>query len=189
MQAQNPRPNVLIILADDAGYADFGFMGSKEMKTPCIDHLAGQGRILTDAHVAATVSSPSRAMMLTGRYGQRFGYECNIHHEGGLPQDEELLPALLKREGYRTACIGKWHLGVHPFQHPNAKGFDTFYGMIGGSRNYWYDTKGSDKPGSDGQYQHNGTALSFKGYFTDELTQRAKDVIKESDQPFMMYLS
>ena len=72
------RPNILILLADDAGYADFGFMGATDIQTPNIDRLAAEGCIFTDAHVAATVSSPSRSMMLTGRYGQRYGYECNL---------------------------------------------------------------------------------------------------------------
>lgn len=125
------KPNILILLADDAGYADFGFMGSADIQTPNIDRLAAEGRIFTDAHVAATVSSPSRSMMLTGRYGQRYGYECNLDKPGdGIPDDEELLPALLKRYGYRTGCIGKWHLGSEPSQRPNAKGFDTFYGLL-----------------------------------------------------------
>ena len=183
------KPNIIVILADDAGYADFGFMGSKEIKTPNIDALAAQGRVFTDAHVAATVSSPSRAMLMTGRYGQRFGYECNAGVGQGLPQDEEIMPALLKKEGYRTACIGKWHLGTHPFQHPNAKGFDTFYGLIGGSRSYFYNPKGDDRPKSGNRYQYNDESLSFEEYFTDELTQKAKQVINESDQAFMMYLS
>lgn len=101
------RPNILILLADDAGYADFGFMGATDIQTPNIDRLAAEGCIFTDAHVAATVSSPSRSMMLTGRYGQRYGYECNLDKPGdGLPDDEELLPALLKRYDYRTGCIG-----------------------------------------------------------------------------------
>ena len=184
------RPNILIILADDAGYADFGFMGSEDIETPHIDQLAGQGRFFTDAHVAATVSSPSRAMLLTGRYGQRFGYECNISHDNeGLPASEKILPALLKRYDYRTACIGKWHLGTQPFQHPNKEGFDKFYGLIGGSRPYYYNDATCDRDGAQTQYQYNGKALSFGGYFTDELTRRAKEFISESDEPFMMYLS
>lgn len=186
--AQN-HPNILVVLADDAGYADFGFMGSHEMQTPHIDSLAASGRIFTDAHVAATVSSPSRAMLMIGRYGQRFGYECNTGRGQGLPEDEEILPAFLKRYHYQTACIGKWHLGTLPFQHPNAKGFDAFYGLIGGSRSYFYEPEGADKQGKDSQYQYNGQPIRFDGYFTDELTQKAKQVIRKSNQPFMMYLS
>lgn len=143
------RPNILILLADDAGYADFGFMGATDIQTPNIDRLAAEGCIFTDAHVAATVSSPSRSMMLTGRYGQRYGYECNLDKPGdGLPDDEELLPALLKRYDYRTGCIGKWHLGSEPSQRPNAKGFDTFYGLLAGHRSYFYDPETSDKDGN-----------------------------------------
>lgn len=143
------RPNILILLADDAGYADFGFMGATDIQTPNIDRLAAEGCIFTDAHVAATVSSPSRSMMLTGRYGQRYGYECNLDKPGdGLPDDEELLPALLKRYDYRTGCIGKWHLGSEPSQRPNAKGFDTFYGLLAGHRSYFYYPETSDKDGS-----------------------------------------
>lgn len=183
------KPNILIILADDAGYADFGFMGSHEIKTPNLDALAAHGCAFSDAHVAATVSSPSRAMLMTGRYGQRFGYECNTGKGQGLPQNEEILPALLKKSGYRTACIGKWHLGTEPFQHPNAKGFDTFYGLIGGGRSYFYNADGADRSGSESQYQYNGKGIPFEGYFTDELTSRAEQVVAESDQPFMMYLS
>src|SRR5699024_8609513 len=108
----------------------------------------------------ATVSSPSRSMMLTGRYGQRYGYECNLDKPGdGIPDDEELLPALLKRYGYRTGCIGKWHLGSKPFQRPNAKGFDTFYGLLAGHRSYFYDPETSDKDGNLQQYQYNGQKL------------------------------
>lgn len=187
---EDNRPNILIILADDAGYGDFGFMGATDIETPNLDELAFHGRFFTDAHVAATVSSPSRAMLMTGRYGQRFGYECNIARVGeGLPVDEEILPALLKRYDYRTACIGKWHLGALPEQHPNKKGFDTFYGLIGGSRPYFYNKNICDRDGVETQYQYNGKPLSFDGYFTDELTKRAKQVIAENDQPFMMYLS
>lgn len=184
------KPNILILLADDAGYADFGFMGAKDIETPNIDRLAAQGCVFTDAHVAATVSSPSRSMMLTGRYGQRYGYECNLNGKGdGIPEDEELLPALLKRQGYRTGCIGKWHLGSEPAQQPNAKGFDTFYGLLGGSRSYFYNPEKADRDGNVQQYQHNGQKLAFEGYFTDELASRGKQFIAEDDRPFMLFMS
>lgn len=189
LQAQE-KPNVIIIVADDAGYADFGFMGSTAVATPSLDALAGDGVYFTDAHTAATVSSPSRAMLLTGRYGHRFGYECNTSGKGeGLPIEEQILPQILKKEGYLTACIGKWHLGEEEFQHPNQKGFDEFYGLVGGSRNYWYNAEKDDRSTDVRHYQHNGTPIAFDGYFTDELTSRAKDVITTANQPFMMYLS
>ena len=185
------KPNIIIIVADDAGYGDFGFMGSTNTETPNIDALAKRGTYFTDAHVAATVSSPSRAMLMTGRQGQRFGYECNTSNKGnGLPENEEILPQLLKNNGYRTACIGKWHLGALDFQHPNAKGFDEFYGLIGGSRSYFHKPEKDDNPSDKiRQYQHNGTQIKFDGYFTDELTQKAKHIIALNDDPFMMYLS
>jgi len=77
-EKENKNPNVIIILADDAGYADFGFMGSQDIKTPNLDQLAKEGTIFTDAHVTASVCSPSRAGILTGKYQQRFGHECNL---------------------------------------------------------------------------------------------------------------
>ena len=190
-EQENEKPNIIIIIADDAGYADFGFMGSDNTETPNIDALAKRGTYFTDAHVAATVSSPSRAMLMTGRQGQRFGYECNTSEPGeGLPIDETILPKVLKEEGYRTACIGKWHLGDLDFQHPNEKGFDEFYGLVGGSRSYFYNPKKSDNPANlMTKYQHNGEQIKFDGYFTDELTQKAKQIISQDDEPFMMYLS
>lgn len=189
-QKKNTKPNILIIVADDAGYADFGFMNSKEMQTPQLDKLAAQGTILTDAHVAASVSSPSRAMMISGRYGQRFGYECNPDTENqGLPKDINILPMTLKAQGYSTACIGKWHLGSETYQHPNVKGYDEFYGMIAGGREYFYNENGSDKKGSSRQYQHNGIPQKFEGYFTDELASKAVKYINTvGDKPFFMDL-
>ncbi|MCK9343473.1 MAG: sulfatase-like hydrolase/transferase [Massilibacteroides sp.] len=184
------KPNILVIVADDAGYADFGFMGSTEMQTPALDELAAQGTIFTDAHVAASVSSPSRAMMISGRYGQRFGYECNTNGKpDGLPKGLDILPMTLKKAGYATACIGKWHLGEEPYQHPNRKGYDEFYGMIAGARNYFYDEQKSDRKGSLKNYQHNGKVLKFDGYFTDELGSRAAEYIENvGNKPFFMDL-
>jgi len=94
------KPNIIVILIDDAGYADFGFMGSKDLQTPNLDLLATSSVIFSDAHVSATVCSPSRAGLLTGKYQQRFGYECN---EGdgytGLDTSQIILPKLLKSQG------------------------------------------------------------------------------------------
>lgn len=187
---QDARPNIVVILADDAGYNDFGFMGSKELQTPNIDKLSSQGTVFTDGHVAATVSSPSRACLLTGRYGHRFGYECNLDNPtDGLSLNEETLGDIFGRAGYRTATIGKWHLGGLPEFHPNRRGFQLFYGMLSGHRHYFYDEKKSDAPGSLQNLQLNGEKQKFDGYLTDRFTDKAIDFIQESNQPFMLYLS
>lgn len=184
------RPNLLIILADDAGYNDFGFMGSQQMLTPNIDALSRAGVVFSDAHVAATVSSPSRACLLTGRYGHRFGYECNLDGKNdGLPIDENTIGDIFSAEGYRTAAIGKWHLGSLEKYHPNKRGFDLFYGMLSGGREYFYNEKRDDKPGDEHNLQLNGVQQKFDGYLTDVFTDKAVEYIKESDRPFMMYLA
>lgn len=187
---QQSRPNVLVILVDDAGYNDFGFMGSKDILTPNIDKLASQGTILTDAHVAATVSSPSRACIITGRYGHRFGYECNPSRSNyGVSLDEQTIADVFKENGYRTAAIGKWHLGTQEQYHPNSRGFEYFYGMKAGGRDYFYDEKKSDRPGDERNILLNGKQVKFDGYLTDVFSEKAVEFIRQSDKPFMMYLA
>ena len=189
-QPNDQRPNILVFLIDDAGYNDFGFMGSKEMVTPNIDALSRAGVVLDDAHVAATVSSPSRACLITGRQGQRFGYECNLDtNRDGLPLTERTLGDEFKANGYRTAAIGKWHLGYQEAMHPNRRGFDLFYGMLSGGRGYFYDEKRDDRPGNAHNLLLNNKQVKFDGYLTDRFTDKAIEYIEESDQPFMMYLA
>lgn len=184
------QPNILVILVDDAGYNDFGFMGSKDMMTPNIDQLASQGVVLTDAHVAATVSSPSRACLMTGRYGHRFGYECNpSYSDYGVSLDEQTIADVFQENGYRTAAIGKWHLGTLDKYHPNKRGFDYFYGMKAGGRDYFYDEKKSDRPGDERNILLNDKQVKFDGYLTDVFSEKAVEFIKNTDQPFMMYLA
>lgn len=184
------QPNILVILVDDAGYNDFGFMGSKDMMTPNIDQLASQGVVLADAHVAATVSSPSRACLITGRYGHRFGYECNpSDNDYGVSLDEQTIADVFKESGYRTAAIGKWHLGTLDKYHPNKRGFDYFYGMKAGGRDYFYDEKNSDRPGDERNILLNDKQVRFDGYLTDVFSEKAVEFIKNTDQPFMMYLA
>ncbi len=187
---KDERPNILIILLDDAGYADFGFMGCKDLKTPHIDRLAAKGTVFTDAHVAATVSGPSRACLMTGRYGHRFGYECNPGKpEYGIPLTETTMGEVFRRAGYATAAIGKWHLGSLPEQHPNERGFDYFYGMKAGSREYFYNPEQSDKPGSFANILRNSEQVRFDGYLTDRFTEEAIRFMTESTNPFFVYLS
>jgi arylsulfatase A-like enzyme len=185
------KPNILVILIDDAGYADFGFMGSKDLKTPNIDKLASKSMIFTDAHVSSSVCSPSRAGLLTGRYQQRFGYECN-EGEGytGMDTSQVSIAQMLKNSGYTTAALGKWHLGFDKNQQPKAKGFDYFYGFLGGSRSYFYNPNKDDKSGSKIAIQENTNPIKFDGYLTDVLGNKAADFIKENkDHPFFMYWS
>jgi len=183
-------PNILIILADDAGYADFGFQGETDLSTPNIDRLASRGVVFSDAHVTATVCSPSRAGLLTGRYQQRFGYESNSPPASmGLDAAERTLAALLKEQGYRTGAFGKWHLGLQDEHHPNYRGFDEFYGFLGGSRSY-FPSPLQDRPGSPRAIMHNREYVSFEGYLTDVLAERAASFIAESkNRPFFAYLS
>ena len=183
-------PNILLILLDDAGYADFGFMGCKDLKTPNIDELALQGTIFSDAHVVSTVSGPSRAALMTGRYGQRFGYECNPgKHEYGIPLTETTMGEVFQQAGYSTAAIGKWHLGSLDEQHPNNRGFDYFYGMKAGSREYFYNPDGSDKENDVRNILRNNEKTAFYGYLTDVFSDEAIQFITGADKPFFMYLS
>lgn len=180
------RPNIVVILLDDAGYVDFGFMGSKDLSTPEIDRLASSGTIFTDAHVSATVCAPSRAGLLTGKYQQRFGFEANGTGGIGLSDDVETMADVFAHNGYNTYAIGKWHLGEEPSDHPNQRGFQEFYGFIAGSRSY-FPIK---NPSKIHMLQHNGERVELDGYMTDALGNMAVNFInKKSNKPFFMYLS
>ncbi|MDY3070289.1 MAG: sulfatase-like hydrolase/transferase [Parabacteroides sp.] len=190
--SEKAKPNILIILLDDAGYNDFGFMGSKDLKTPNIDALAIDGVRFTDAHVSASVSGPSRAGILTGRYQQRCGYECNLEDTLGLGLNEITIADAFRNNGYSTACIGKWHQGNALEYHPNRRGFEHFFGFISGSRSYFYRPDRDDKPGNTHNLQFNGTQQKFDGYITDVLADNAAKYIDDQskkNQPFMMYLA
>ena len=136
------QPNILLIVADDLGYADVGAYGCKDVPTPNIDSLARDGIRFTDGYVTGPYCSPTRAALLTGRYQQRFGHEFNpgppsIPHPGvGLPLSETTLAQRLKTLGYTTALVGKWHLGYEPEFQPLKRGFDTFFGFLGGAHSY-----------------------------------------------------
>ena len=116
----NSKPNILIILADDAGYSDFGFMGSDEIKTPNLDKLALDGVLFNNAYVSASVCSPSRAGLLTGMYQQSFGHECNLDSDvnNSFDPSQITIAEALKTKGYNTGLIGKWHLGDKKQNHP-----------------------------------------------------------------------
>jgi len=189
----NKPPNIIIILADDAGYADFGFTGSKEIKTPNIDNLANDGVVFKNAYVSASVCSPSRAGLLTGMYQQRFGHECNLDSDvnNSFDPNQITIAEALKTKGYKTGIIGKWHLGDKPQNHPLENGFDYFWGFLSGARNYFYNPD-EKKRNSIRNVIENYSQTSFEGYLTDVLGKKAADFAQESyksNTPFFLFLS
>ena len=144
LHAAAPKPpNILVIVADDLGYADVGFQGCKDIPTPHLDALAKRSVRCTSGYVTHPFCSPTRAGLLTGRYQQRFGHEFNpgpptaANVEVGLPLSERTLADVLRGAGYRTALVGKWHLGNIAEFGPNRHGFDEFFGINGSSADYF----------------------------------------------------
>src|SRR6188472_448089 len=146
------RPNVVLIMTDDAGYGDLGSYGAPDVRTPNIDRLAKEGVRLTDFYANGSTCTPTRAGLISGRYQQRFALELPLgarnpgDHEKGLAVTGRSLPQLLKNGGYTTALIGKWHLGWKPEFSPNAHGFEYFFGFKSGFIDYWQHTPGADSP-------------------------------------------
>jgi arylsulfatase A-like enzyme len=137
------KPNVIIILADDLGYADISAYGSKRIETPNIDRIGAEGVLLTDAYAAAPVCSPSRAALMTGRYPSRYGFEFNngppardARENLGLDVGEITLAQALQGQGYRTGLVGKWHLGANADFYPTNRGYHEFVGFLAGATNY-----------------------------------------------------
>lgn len=132
------KPNILIIVGDDMGYADVGFQGVKDYATPNLDKLAADGVRFTNGYVSGPYCSPTRAGLLTGRYQTRFGHEFNPGGAtAGLPISEKTLADRLRTAGYKTGLVGKWHLGNKPEMHPQRRGFDEFFGFLGGAHSYF----------------------------------------------------
>ena len=186
-----PKPNIVILFVDDAGYTDFGFTGTQDFRTPRIDKLASEGVVCTNGYVTASVCSPSRAGLMTGRYQQRFGHEANLRGKDvGLPLEELTIADYLKPLGYTSCLIGKWHLGGTEQMHPLSRGFDEFHGFLLGSRTYW-SKKNPDKVTQ--QSLLNGTTVipeKEDRYLTDWITEQANDFIhKQQDNPFFLFVS
>jgi arylsulfatase A-like enzyme len=191
--AETRRPaNLVIILADDLGYGDVCAYGCTTTRTPNIDAIARSGAKFTQGYVTAPVCSPSRAGLMTGRYQQRFGHELNAggipraaKEELGTPLDERMLPQYLKERGYATGMVGKWHLGSNEKQHPMSRGFDEFFGFLGGQHSYVSVDADGFNPLLDGRKP--ATSVS---YLTDEIASRGAAFIrKNAASPWFLYLA
>ena len=199
------RPNVIIIVSDDQGYNDVGFNGSTEIPTPGIDRIAHEGVRFSRGYVTFPVCGPSRAGLLTGRHQARFGFDRNPDNNpnnqlSGLPRSEEMISEYLKRGGYATMAIGKWHMGTHPTLRPLNRGFDEFYGFLEGGHRYMPEDivfegfKDYKKPFDwyRSKLVHNGERVAITKYLTDELSDQAVDFVRRKgpgEQPFFLYLA
>lgn len=197
------QPSVILIVTDDQGYADVGFNGSKDIATPNIDRIAKNGVVFTQGYVSYSVCAPSRAGIMTGRYQDRFGYSRNPLYrpfdEGiGLPLSEQTLPEYLQQAGYNTMGIGKWHLGVHEQFRPWNRGFNQFFGFLGGGHRYFpseYNIAHQDSAKNEAESYRtklvrNNQVVDETGYLTDVLSREAVNYIEENKaQPFFLYLA
>lgn len=190
--AQEPaRPHVVILLSDDAGYADFSMHGATDVATPRIDSIAQGGVRFTNGYVSGTVCSPTRAGLMTGRYQQRFGHEVNIpprfSEENGLPVEETTIADWLRGAGYRTVAVGKWHLGYADRFHPLSRGFDSYWGFLQGARSFFPLARPTrlNRLLRDREVQPE----EFD-YMTDELARQAVRYIENrGDAPLFLYLA
>lgn len=208
-QAAGRKPNIVVILADDMGYGDIGCYGSPDVPTPHIDALAASGTRFTDGYVSCAVCSPSRVALLTGRYQQRLGHEFNsgppereAQINFGLPPQARILPQFLKPAGYRSAAIGKWHLGIRAGYHPLDRGFDHFFGFLTGGNDYVTEnTRAAHVAAADGYgaeiprkhhdpiYRGRDTVPESR-YLTDAFTAEAVSFIEQNrSNPFFLYLA
>ncbi len=187
--AQRRTPNIVFIAADDLGYADLGVQGCSDIPTPFIDSIARNGIRFTDAYVSCPVCSPTRAGWITGRYQQRFGHEFNTGPEQeagpevGLPLDQITLADRLKKLGYVTGVIGKWHLGFAPKFHPLKRGFDEFFGFLAGAHPYLPDG------GRPSRIMRGTQRVEESEYLTDAFGREATAFIdRHRHSPFFLYL-
>ena len=190
--AEPHRPNIIFIFVDDQGYYDLGCYGATEVKTPRIDALAKEGTRFTDYYAAAPICSPSRAGLLTGCYPRRVGNQIWVHRpdsHSGLNPDELTIAELLKSTGYRTACIGKWHLGFHEPFLPRNQGFDHYFGLLHNLDSFevvhYEDKGGVPLLKNDQVVKRPADPSELTRLYTDE----ALEFIEASkDGPFFLYL-
>lgn len=196
--AADPRPNFIVIYTDDQGIGDLGCYGAADMKTPHLDRLAASGARFTDWHSNATVCSPSRASLLTGKYPQNAGIPSILYSKPGfdvpgLRQGETTLPGELRRLGYRTAAIGKWHLGSAPASRPRAQGFDEWFGFYSGWIDYYshrFYTLGG-QPVYHDLWRNETEVFDEPAYQTELLGREARAFLarQNTNQPFFLFLA
>jgi arylsulfatase A-like enzyme len=189
---QAPKPNVVLIMADDLGYGDLGCYGSTLNRTPHIDSLADAGLRFTDFHSSGPMCTATRVGLLTGRYQQRFGPQFDGAISGtantpgeGLPLAALTLAEVLKAQGYATGMFGKWHLGYAPPLTPANQGFDEFRGLLSGDGDFHTRVDRSGNP----DWWHNDALVAEEGYTTDLITRHSVDFIeRHKDRPFFLYV-
>lgn len=174
------KPNILVILTDDQGWGDLSVHGNANLNTPNVDSLARDGALF-DRFYVCPVCAPTRAEFLTGRYHLRGGVHGVSTGAERLNLDEQTIAEVFRAAGYATGAFGKWHNGTqHPY-HPNARGFDEFFGFCSGHWGHYFDS----------ELEHNGDLTRGKGYLPDECTDRAMDFMAENvarDRPFFCYI-
>ena len=189
------RPNIIVIMADDLGYRDLGFTGCTDFETPNIDRLAETGVECLNGYASHPFCAPTRAGLMTGRYQQRFGFETNpayapFDERSGLPPTETTIATRLKKVGYRTGLVGKWHLGFSKAHHPLNRGFDFFFGMPGGGHDYFEVDSRAIGEEYKAPLIDNRKYANVEGYLTHQLTDHAIKFIEQSkDDPFFLFLS
>ena len=186
------KPNILVIVGDDMGYADIGAHGCKDIPTPHIDSLARNGVRCSSGYVTGPYCSPTRAALLTGRYQQRFGHEFNPGPPGpgndaiGLSLDEKTMADRLAAAGYATGMVGKWHLGHVEKFHPLGRGFQEYFGFLGGAHAY-FPTATATGPNA---VLRGREPADEKQYLTDAFAREAADYVeRHKADPFFLYLA
>lgn len=196
-KAPTDKPNVLVIIADDLGYADIGVHGGKEVPTPNIDALAASGVRCTSGYVSAPYCSPSRAGFLTGKAATRFGHEFNPHvgdeAKLGLPLDQRTIANVMHDAGYATALVGKWHQGFDEAHHPQSRGFDDYFGFLVGGHNFLLHKDAEPKFGTAHSHDliYRGREVQrLDGYTTDLFTDEALGFMnRNAKKPWFLYLA
>lgn len=190
VKGQQEKPNFILIMADDLGYGDISCYGNTQIKTPVLDQMAKDGIRFTDYHSNGAVCSPTRAALMTGQYQQRTGVTGVItaknHRNTGMPLKETTIAEVLKKAGYSTGMLGKWHLGYPARFNPVHQGFDEYIGYVSGNVDYHSHV---DQEGHSDWWKSD-TLKPEKGYSTDLITRNANDFIsKHRTNPFFLYIA